>query len=276
MTTLICALAGAYPHAANATSYVAMGDSYTAGHGIPLPAPGSPPECGRSDNNYPHLTAEALGLTLEDVSCSGANRFDFTSAQYADQQPQFDALTESTEVVSVSMGGNDDSIYARLVGGCSETDSGDPQAKGAPCKQKYGATEEGAIEEDSQPYTQALAEIHSQAPRARVFVVGYPAITAHSGPGCPSAVPFTVADDHWINALERKLNAMLRNAAKADGYTYVSTFHASEAHNACKPIGVRWMEPLNDPADGVSLHPNALGHEQVARLLEAAMRKAGV
>lgn len=57
---------------------------------------------------------------------------------------------------------------------------------------------------------------------------------------------------------------------------YVSTFHASAARNACKPIAVRWMEPLNDPAYGVSLYPNARGHEQVARLLEAAMRKAGI
>ena len=276
LTGLACAFAGAFTGAASATSYVAMGDSYTAGPGISPSAPGSPPECGRSANNYAHLTATALGLTLEDVSCSGASRYDFTNAQYAAQPPQFDALSEATEVVSVSMGGNDDSIYGRLVAGCSETDSGDPQAKGAPCKHKYGATEETAIKQDTQPYTEALAKIHTLAPRAKVFVVGYPEITPRSGPGCPATVPFTNADDHWASALERKLNAMLQKAAKADGYTYVNTFPASEAHNACRGLGARWVEPLENPADGVSLHPNALGHEAIAGILETAMTKAGI
>ncbi len=276
LTALACGLAGAFPGAASATSYVAMGDSYTAGPGISPSAPGSPPGCGRSANNYAHLTATALGLTLDDVSCSGASRYNFTNAQSAEQPPQFEALSEATEVVSVSMGGNDDSIYGRLVSGCAETDSSDPQAKGAPCKHKYGAIEEGAIKEDTQPYIEALAEIRTLSPHAKVFVVGYPEITPRSGPGCPAAVPFTNADDHWASALERKLNGMLQKAAKADGYVYVNTFPASEAHNACRGLGTRWVEPLVNPADGVSLHPNALGHEAVAGILETAMTKAGV
>lgn len=270
-------LVGAYTASASATSsYVAMGDSYTAGPGLVPSVPGSPAGCGRSEINYPHLVASALGLTLDDVSCSGASRIDFTTPQLEGQPPQFGALDEGPEVVSVGMGGNDDDIYDRLVSGCYETDSGDPQGKGAPCKKKYAKSEVAAIKEDAAPYTKALAQIHVLAPDAKVFVVGYPQITPRSGPGCPATVPFTAADDHWANAIERKLNAMLQKAAEKDAYTYVNTFSASEGHDACKALGVRWVEPLIDPADGVPLHPNALGQEADALALEGAMRAAGI
>lgn len=270
-------LIGAYAQSASAaSSYVAMGDSYTAGPGLSPSVPGSPPNCGRSERNYPHLVASALGLTLDDVSCSGASRVDFTASQGEGQPPQFEALQEGTEVVSVGMGGNDNDIYDRLVAGCDETDSADPQGKGAPCKKKYASTELAAIKEDAAPYTEALAHIHVLAPHAKVFVLGYPQITPRSGPGCPAAVPFTVADDHWASSIERKLNTMLQKAAKKDGYTFVNTFTASEGHDACKAPGVRWVEPLINPADGVALHPNALGHEADAIALEGAMHAEGI
>lgn len=270
-------LAGAYPASASAaSSYVAMGDSSTAGPGLAPSVPASPAGCGRSEINYPHLVASTLGLTLEDISCSGASRVDFTTSQLEDQPPQFEALEEGTEIVSLGMGGNDNDIYDRLVSGCYETDSGDPQGKGAPCKKKYGKTELAAINQDAAPYAEALAQIHVLAPHAVVFVVGYPEITPRSGPGCPAAVPFTAADDHWANAIERKLNTMLQKAAKKDGYIYVNTFSASEGHDACKALGVRWVEPFFDSADGVSLHPNALGQEADALALESAMRAAGI
>ena len=48
--------------------YVALGSSFAAGPGIAEQLGG----CGRSDRNYSHLIAEELGLTLNNVSCSGA------------------------------------------------------------------------------------------------------------------------------------------------------------------------------------------------------------
>ncbi len=48
------------------TDYVALGSSFAAGPGIPNIID---PPCGRSDNNYAHLVAEALQLTLTDVTC---------------------------------------------------------------------------------------------------------------------------------------------------------------------------------------------------------------
>jgi hypothetical protein len=253
-----------------------MGDSYTSGPGLTPYQAEAPPECARSTINYPHLTASALGLSLDDVSCSGANRLDFTQSQYAEQPPQFDALGAGTEVVSVSMGGNDNDIFGRLAGGCAETDSSDTTDKGAPCKRRYGTEETKALKDDVAPYTEALARIRALAPHAQVFVVGYPELASPSAHGCFATVPWTTADFHWVNAIELKLNAMLRGAAKKDGYTYVDTFTASKGHDVCEALGTRWIEPLIDPADGASLHPNALGQEHDALALESAMRAAGI
>ena len=77
-------------------SYVALGDSYTAGPLIPNQDPAYP-GCLRSDHNYPSLIAPDLGLpAFRDVSCSGAQTKDMTSSQDVDPNPdnppQFNAL----------------------------------------------------------------------------------------------------------------------------------------------------------------------------------------
>ena len=98
-------LAAVLPSTAGAAgaSYVSMGDSYTAGPGIAPPSPTAPADCAQSAANYPHLVATALNLSLTDVSCSGAKTENFTVAQYGDQPPQFNALSASTEVVTIGM-----------------------------------------------------------------------------------------------------------------------------------------------------------------------------
>jgi hypothetical protein len=52
--------------------YAALGDSFTAGPLIPNQL-NDPIGCLRSDHNYPHLVAAALGVAeFRDASCAGA------------------------------------------------------------------------------------------------------------------------------------------------------------------------------------------------------------
>jgi hypothetical protein len=107
----------------------------------------------------------------------------------------------------------------------------------------------------------ALAEIHVLSPKAKVFVVGYPEITPVSG-YCPTAIPWTTGDLRWFNLdVQRRGNANLRREAIANGATYVDTFTLSMGHNACEPVGVRWIEPLFGSLTGVAVHPNAKGQQ---------------
>jgi hypothetical protein len=91
-------------------SYVALGDSYTAGPLIPLQET-NPLGCLRSDHNYPHLVAAALGVVeFRDPSCSGAETDDMTQPQGVTpgpNPPQFDSLAHNTGLVTLGIGGND-------------------------------------------------------------------------------------------------------------------------------------------------------------------------
>jgi hypothetical protein len=270
------ALGVALPSAAGAAgpTYVAMGDSYTAGPGVLPVSPTAPADCGQSAANYPHLVAAALNLTLTDVSCGGADTEDFTHAQFPDQPPQFNALSSSTQVVSIGMGGNDHDLFGTLVQGCSEADYFAGNV-GTPCKKKYAAFVKQVQEEDLGPAEQALREVHTLAPSAKVFVVGYPEITPKEG-YCRKAIPWTSGDLKWFHAVETHGNSELRAEAKANGATFVDTFKPSAGHNACEEVGVRWIEPLFGSLTGVPVHPNATGEENDAFDVEQAMLTHGV
>src|ERR1700690_1138095 len=99
-----------FPQAAEAgggPSYVALGDSYTAGPLIPAQT-GSPLACLRSTNDYPALTAAAVGASsFTNISCSGATPGDMTGSQSVTggtNPPQFSALSSSTKLVTMGIG----------------------------------------------------------------------------------------------------------------------------------------------------------------------------
>jgi hypothetical protein len=275
LATVVIGLA--LPSAAGAaqTSYVALGDSYTSGFGVLPLAPTAPPQCGQSTLNYAHLAASALSLSLTDVSCGGAKTENFTVAQYPDQPPQFDALSASTEVVSVGMGGNDHNLFVSLLAGCTATDAGRPNV-GAPCKKKYASFVQKTFEEDLGPREAALAQIHSLSPKAKVFIVGYPEVTPKDG-YCPAAIPWTTGDLRWFrDGVTARGNTLLKRSAHANNDVFVDTFKPSRGHNACEAVGVRWIEPLIGSLTGVPVHPNATGEVHDALDLEQALHRAGI
>src|ERR1700722_4671318 len=112
---IVVALFAVLPAVAGAVNYVSVGESYNSVPGIMPPAPGAPAGCGQSEKNYPHITATSLNLSLTDVSCGGATTSDETEAQFEGQPPQDDALSASTEVVTVGMGGNDHGLFGGLL-----------------------------------------------------------------------------------------------------------------------------------------------------------------
>jgi hypothetical protein len=79
LVTLAVALA-AGAAGASAANWAGLGDSYAAGPLIPNQQL-NPLGCLRSDHNFAHLAAAALGRSLADVSCSGAKTDDMTAPQ---------------------------------------------------------------------------------------------------------------------------------------------------------------------------------------------------
>jgi len=260
---------------ASALTYVALGDSYTSGDGISPASTTAPADCDQSAADYPHLTAAAEGFTPSDVSCAGATSADMTTAQYADQPPQFAALSAADNVVSVGIGGNDNDLFTSALVDCGVTDILDFLDIGSPCKALYGNTFTNDVSSDASTIGGVIQGIHSRAPHATVFVVGYPDILPQSG-NCYPTMPFTTGDTSYLNALEKDLDSMLRSEAASNGATFIDTFSASIGHDACKSSSVRWVNPIIASGGGVSVHPNPTGAAKMASALESTVVTKGL
>ena len=255
---------------ASAATYTALGDSYAAGPLIPNQSL-NPLGCLRSDHNYAHLTAAAKGLTLTDVSCSGAKTNDMTEAQNVEpgpNPPQFNGLNASTNVVSVTIGGNDIG-FTEIIESCITYNP-----FSTPCKDKYDPGGHDQLAEriaSAAPKVAAVLQgIHARSPNARVFVVNYPDILP-SGSGCWPTMPLGFGDVPYLHATEERLNAMLATAAATNGATLVDWYSASIGHDACKCSSTRWVEPLIPGELSAPVHPNKAGMAGAAVALEAAI-----
>jgi GDSL-like Lipase/Acylhydrolase family len=265
---LFGALAGA--SSAGATTYTALGDSYAAGPLIPSQSL-NPLGCFRSDHNYAHLAAAAKGLTLTDVSCSGATTNDMTEAQNVEpgpNPPQFNGLSASTGIVSLTIGGNDIG-FTEIIENCITYNP-----FSTPCKDKYdsGGHDQLAerIENAAPKVAAVLQGIHTRSPDARVFVVNYPQILP-TGSGCWPTMPLGFGDVPYLRATEERLNSMLATEASLNSATIVNWYAASAGHDACKSSGTRWVEPLIPSELAFPVHPNKAGMAGGAVALEAAI-----
>lgn len=260
--------------------YAALGDSYTSGPLIPNQTL-SPLGCLRSDHNYPHLTAAALGLALEDVSCSGATTADMTAPQQTTvgtNPPQLDAVTPADKVVTLGIAGNDIN-FVGILENCAATTPFGPTKVGWTCESYYtaGGTDRisTAIQALASRVATVLGDIRGRAPNTRIFVVGYPAILPPTGSGCWPQMPLTYIDVPYLRSKEVQLDSTLAQVAIANGASYVDTYTGSTAHNACTPEGTRWIEPFVPASPAAPVHPNAAGEAGMASFVTNALRAAG-
>ncbi len=270
-SVLVALTAAPWALAGDTRTYVAMGDSYTAGPGIPHPAP-HPLGCWRSDRNYPHLVARARGWLLRDASCSGATTADLAAPQPAlggPNPPQLDALDAEVAVVSIQIGGNDIG-FGEILERCTTV-----VPLGAPCRYSYtgGGTDEISrrISATGAKVGAVLADARRRSPEARLFVLGYPSILPDARPGCWPVMPFAPGDVPYLREKHKELNAMLAAQAEAAGATYVDLYGPSVGHDACQLPGTRWVEPLVPLSPAAAYHPNALGMRRTADVLLGAM-----
>jgi lysophospholipase L1-like esterase len=258
------AAASTAPTVSPGADYVNMGDSYSAGSGILPPAPGADLRCSQSALNWAHDLARSHGYDLTDVSCGGATTSDYTSSQFVGVAPQLDALSPDTDLVTMTIGGNDEGLFADLIADCS-TAAALTLGQGSPCKDAYGDTFVSTIRNSTYPkLVTALNEVQAAAPNATVAISGYLRILPSSG-GCYPIMPVASGDVPYLDHIEKTLNHAIKKAAANTGATYVDESHVSKGHDACQPIGTRWVEPAIGSTNYVPIHPNALGERAMAR-----------
>ncbi len=258
---------------ASAASWAGLGDSYAAGPLIPNQQL-NPLGCLRSDHNFAHLAAAALGRSLADASCSGATTADMTAPQDVTpgpaNPPQFNALASSdTQIVTLQIGGNDIG-FTSILENCA---TANPFAH--PCRDKYVVnghdTLADRIAATAPKVAAVLLGIHTRSPSARVFVINYAAILPETGSGCWPQVPIAFSDVSYLRSVEKNLNAMLAQQATTNGARIVDDYSASIGRDACKSASTRWVEPLVPANLAAPFHPNARGEAGIAAVVVGAV-----
>lgn len=252
--------------------YVALGDSYASGPLIPNQSL-HPVGCARSDHDYPADLARRLGVPLVDVSCGGAVIADMTQSQsvpLGSNPPQFAALTPATDLVTVTISGNDIG-FTSILATCAAESLTNPF--GHPCENHFtaGGTDQLAarITAVAPKVAQALAGIRQRAPHATVVVVGYLRILPPSV-GCWPVVPVSAGDVPYLDGVEHKLNAMLGAQAAAAGDEFVNPGNTT-GHDVCQPESRKWVEGVVPTSPAFPVHPNAAGMTEVAGLVAATL-----
>ncbi len=260
MTAANIALADAPAALTRGAKYVSLGSSFAAGPAIPA----QQPTCGRSDHNYPHLVAAALGLNLTDVSCSGATTANILDTPQGDAAPQIAALTRDTMLVTVTIGGNDISYSASTIkcGGAAVADQ-----CAAKLDQKKIAE---AVDQLPAKLVAVLAAIHASSPQALVVLVPYPRVVPTQDQRC-TGLGLTADDANYFAALGEQLESALVNAATKQHVLVADPYVHGAGHGSCADAANRWVNGAKPAGSGASFHPTANGHNEMARLVLAAL-----
>ncbi|MBP2472926.1 lysophospholipase L1-like esterase [Crossiella equi] len=218
--------------------YVALGDSYASGVGAGSYERGSG-ACRRSRNAYPHLVTHALSpRVMRFVACSGATTSDVLGGQ-------LDALTGSTALVTITVGGND-LDFTGLMTTCVL--SGD-----SACAKRAERASELVRNELPARLGQLYQQIRNRAPNARVLAVGYPRLFEQAS--CGGGL--TAAKRTALNAGADLLAETTAAAARTSGVVFVDVRSRFAGHGICG--SPRWVNPLVSPTSD-SFHANAAGH----------------
>lgn len=185
--------------------------------------------------------------------------------------PQLDALTADTDLVTLSMGGNDFGLFVNLLVTCPRLRESDPT--GAPCSEAGGAFSAqqliASIEQISDRLQTAVGEIQARSPDAQVMLVGYPVLTPATGT-CADRLPLADGDFAYVSRMSHRLHTAIQRAARRTGATYVDVHTASQGHDICSADP--WVNDRStDPERALLYHPFVEEQAAVARLIIAEL-----
>jgi lysophospholipase L1-like esterase len=254
------------------TEYVALGDSAAAGPLIPdqdVLHLG----CLRSTRNWPSVLAASLGTaTFRDVTCSAAVADDFEGSQttfLGPVPPQFDALTPTTDLVSLTIGGNDIGLVGAALGCVNLL----PEPIGVSCEARLtaGGVDRLAAKIDAfgPEFAATLDGIRARSPRAKIVVVGYGTYIRPGG--CYPAQPLWGRDSDYLQASIDRLNGVFATEASKHGATFLGIAPPSVGHDVCAPVSQRWFEGLVPTTVAAPLHPNQRGMAGIGAYLAGAL-----
>jgi hypothetical protein len=281
--------------------YIALGDSYSAGEGLP-PFAGNTAltACDRSVSYaYPVLLHRLLRSrdpqeSFSFTACSGAviSGILHPSRRALLVPPQISGAVEpSVGLVTLTIGGNN-AIFSKVVSACVTSGNcleeqfpppGVTEATARPVPPGPLLTEWGpaTIEQIGLQDATLFRVLRHDFPNARIVVIGYPYLFPKTpAPGFPFVPPMcssilnrlSVHERVGIRELEDAFNDRTYEEAVAAGLEFVSPVAIWDGHEPCGSSGqyTNSIKPyLNfpNPVNGGSFHPNVAGQQTLAAML---------
>lgn len=269
--------------------YVAMGDSFSSGEGVPPFEAGTAVEgvneCHRSSRAYSRLLAGDPALNLSTtafVACSGASTSNILEGGAGrggwGQTPQIDSLSSDTELATITIGGNDvgfkEFAIACTIGVCNFSTS---------AYATIISKIENELPEKLEDVLDAIATRISSI--AKVYVIGYPHISPPVMPtGANSAWPLNGQSDNpdaalndgaTIHEVTSRLNSTIAEAVEEiddSRIEYVDPNMAGSpfiGHDWCKQDKYFNIVTYNNIEH--SFHPNSSGQAAYKTVIQETM-----
>ena len=229
-------------HAATTVRYVALGDSYSSGHGAGnyISSSGS---CHLSNDAYPEQWSDDNSpASFVSVACSGATTADVIGSQVS-------ALSASTTLASITIGGNDAGFAGVMATCVLESTSS--------CLNAVSAAEAFITSQLRARLDTTLQTIRTDAPSAKIVVLGYPDLYDLSKSS--TCTGLSTSDRTALNGGADALDGALATAAAANGDTFADVRGQFAQHEICDSGS--WLNSVDIFALSSSYHPNASGQE---------------
>jgi lysophospholipase L1-like esterase len=276
-------------------SYVALGDSYSAGEGVPdwvavrdpgtdwNGSSGEPADtCHRSPDAYSRqYAAKTTTYASEPVilgACSGAVIADMSNKNSANpgEQAQLSLIPKDARLVTLTIGGNDAqfapiltdcvSVYVLIKGDCVGAYSVCPAPPSAPDE-----CENSVIDGLKPRLVSLYKQIRLDAPNAQIWVLTYPDIfpDPHGSNFDATRALMTANDIVWLKGLAARLDGVIKSAAVASGANIkVSDEQTAFAGHEVwtNPASGVWVNEVDvlDPSDTNQFHPTSAGYAKLA------------
>ena len=241
VTTAFTTVLATNASAAGGVNYVALGDSYSSGvgSGSYISASGN---CLRSTLAYSQLWADAHSpASYTSVACSGATTADVLNNQIS-------ALNSSTNLVSITIGGNDVGFSSVMQTCVLGSDSA--------CLSAINTATAQAKSVLPGRLANTFSAIRNAAPGARVVVMGYPEFYDLGNSWyCPG---LSTTDRSALNNAADTLDSVIQTAAQNAGDSYADVKSRFSGHELCDFFN-EWLHSVSVTDVTESYHPTADG-----------------
>jgi hypothetical protein len=233
------AITAASPASASTANYVALGDSYSSGTGTGSYDLDS--ACQRSSKAYAPLWASSHSpASFKFVACSGAKTGDVLNNQIG-------ALTSSTTLASITIGGND-AGFSSVMETCVLGSDSDCQTAVNNAENYARTTLPGNL-------NNLFSTMRSRAPYAKMVVLDYPHLYITNDTYC---VGLSHTKHVLLNQAADVIDGVISTATSNARFTFADVRNQFAGHELCSSDG--WLHSVDYSNLGDSYHPTALGH----------------